>query len=88
MQSCVTMTSSSTRKAETRSKSHFCVVKRGGKVISVAGPPEPAFARDFGVIWRSDTGDTRAQLARQTQGKATWGDLFVPVYEGEWRPTA
>ena len=26
-------------------------IKRGGKVVSVAGPPEPAFARDFGVNW-------------------------------------
>jgi len=29
----------------------FLAVKRGGKVISVAGPPEPAFARDFGANW-------------------------------------
>jgi NADPH:quinone reductase-like Zn-dependent oxidoreductase len=27
------------------------VVKPGGKIISVAGPPEPDFARDFGVNW-------------------------------------
>lgn len=27
------------------------VVKPGGKVISVAGPPEPGFARDFGANW-------------------------------------
>lgn len=27
------------------------VVKPGGNVISVAGPPEPAFAREFGANW-------------------------------------
>jgi NADPH:quinone reductase-like Zn-dependent oxidoreductase len=27
------------------------VVKPGGKVISVAGPPEPVFAREFGANW-------------------------------------
>ena len=27
------------------------VVKRGGKVISVAGPPEPAFAKEYGLNW-------------------------------------
>ncbi|GAB4908818.1 MULTISPECIES: NADP-dependent oxidoreductase [Mycobacterium] len=27
------------------------VLKPGGKVISVAGPPEPGFARDFGANW-------------------------------------
>ena len=27
------------------------VVKPGGKVISVAGPPEPDFAREFGANW-------------------------------------
>ncbi|KAB7754807.1 NADP-dependent oxidoreductase [Mycolicibacterium mucogenicum] len=29
----------------------FQVVKPGGTVISVAGPPEPAFAREFGANW-------------------------------------
>jgi alcohol dehydrogenase len=27
------------------------VVKPGGKIISVAGPPEPDFAREFGLNW-------------------------------------
>ena len=35
---------------ETLEKS-FQVVKPGGKVISVAGPPEPDFARQFGLNW-------------------------------------
>jgi NADPH:quinone reductase-like Zn-dependent oxidoreductase len=39
-----------TQGGDTLEKS-LLVVKRGGKVISVAGPPEPAFARDFGVNW-------------------------------------
>ena len=32
-------------------KKSLRVVKPGGKVISVAGPPEPGFARDFGANW-------------------------------------
>jgi NADPH:quinone reductase-like Zn-dependent oxidoreductase len=39
-----------TQGGDTLEKS-LLVVKRGGKVISVAGPPEPEFARDFGVNW-------------------------------------
>ena len=39
-----------TQGGDTLEKS-LLVVKRGGKVISVAGPPESAFARDFGVNW-------------------------------------
>ncbi len=27
------------------------VVKPGGKIISVAGPPEPDFAREYGLNW-------------------------------------
>jgi NADPH:quinone reductase-like Zn-dependent oxidoreductase len=32
-------------------KQSLQVVKPGGKVISVAGPPEPDFAREFGANW-------------------------------------
>ncbi|GAA2404275.1 NADP-dependent oxidoreductase [Mycolicibacterium llatzerense] len=39
-----------TQGGETLDKS-FQVVKPGGRVISVAGPPEPDFAREFGVNW-------------------------------------
>ncbi|MGH3561921.1 MAG: NADP-dependent oxidoreductase, partial [Mycobacterium sp.] len=35
---------------ETLDKS-FRVLKPGGKVISVAGPPEPDFAKEFGLNW-------------------------------------
>ena len=39
-----------TQGGETLDKS-FQVVKPGGRVISVAGPPEPDFAREFGANW-------------------------------------
>ena len=39
-----------TQGRETLEKS-LRVLKPGGKVISVAGPPEPDFAREFGVNW-------------------------------------
>jgi 2-desacetyl-2-hydroxyethyl bacteriochlorophyllide A dehydrogenase len=39
-----------TQGGETLEKS-LRVLKPGGKVISVAGPPEPDFAREFGVNW-------------------------------------
>lgn len=39
-----------TRGGETLEKS-LRVLKPGGKVISVAGPPEPNFAKEFGVNW-------------------------------------
>ncbi|MUL68199.1 NADPH:quinone oxidoreductase [Mycobacterium sp. CBMA 234] len=39
-----------TQGGDTLNKS-LLVLKSGGKVISVAGPPEPAFARDFGANW-------------------------------------
>ncbi len=39
-----------TQGGETLDKS-FQVVKPGGTVISVAGPPEPDFAREFGANW-------------------------------------
>ncbi|MEV0669237.1 NADP-dependent oxidoreductase [Mycobacterium sp. NPDC050441] len=39
-----------TQGGQTLEKS-FQVVKPGGMVISVAGPPEPTFAREFGANW-------------------------------------
>jgi NADPH:quinone reductase-like Zn-dependent oxidoreductase len=39
-----------TQGGQTLEKS-LLVVKPGGKVISVAGPPEPDFAREFGANW-------------------------------------
>ncbi|MGV0813199.1 NADP-dependent oxidoreductase [Mycolicibacterium boenickei] len=39
-----------TQGGETLDKS-FQIVKPGGTVISVAGPPEPTFAREFGANW-------------------------------------
>jgi NADPH:quinone reductase-like Zn-dependent oxidoreductase len=32
-------------------KKSIRVIKPGGKVISVAGPPEPEFAKDYGLNW-------------------------------------
>jgi NADPH:quinone reductase-like Zn-dependent oxidoreductase len=39
-----------TQGGQTLEKS-FTVLKPGGKVISVAGPPDPDFAKDFGANW-------------------------------------
>lgn len=39
-----------TQGGQTLEKS-LSVLKRGGKIISVAGPPEPHFAKEFGANW-------------------------------------
>src|SRR5882757_6074141 len=71
-----------TQGGDTLGKS-LLVVKRGGKSHLGRRPARTCICPRLRSELGSDTGDSRAQRARRTQGEATWGELFVPVYEGE-----
>ena len=61
----------------------FVCLKSGGKLISIAGPPDPAFAREIGASWfLRQAADAPAEL-KNTELKAEKARrrLFVSVRE-------
>ena len=47
--SCATTTSCSTPSAARRWRSRCSVLRPGGKIVFISGPPDPAFAREIGA---------------------------------------
>ncbi len=62
------------------------VLKPGGKLISISGPPDPAFAREIGKPWILRPADARPELPDQESGQAPPGQLLVPVHAGQRGP--
>jgi NADPH:quinone reductase-like Zn-dependent oxidoreductase len=64
------------------------VLKAGGSVISVAGPPDPVFAREFGANWvlvqamRALSFSIRRKAARRS---VTYSFLFMTADGGQLR---
>ena len=64
------------------------VLKHGGKVISIAGPPDPAFAKGAGSESRRQSGDDRVELPNPAAGATPSRDVLVPLHEGQRGPAA
>ena len=62
------------------------VLRPGGKVISVAGPPEPNRQRVRGELVLN-TSDACPQLSDPTENQTPRGHLLVLVHASKWRPT-
>ena len=70
--------------AKTLEKS-LSVLKPGGKLISISGPPDPEFARETGTERGAEAGPAPAEPRHPDQGQAPWREIFVPVHAGARR---
>jgi len=59
------------------------VLKSGGKLISISGPPDPAFADEIGVPWFVKAIMGVLSFGRREEGEATKCDVLLLVHEGE-----
>lgn len=66
----------------------FRVMRPGGKLISIAGPPDPAFAPRIRPAVATGAGDAAAELAHAQAGQATRRVVCVPVHASGWRTVA
>ena len=56
------------------------VLKPGGQLISISGPPDPEFARELGLNLVPETGDAPAEPGGPEKSQKPWRALFVPVH--------
>jgi NADPH:quinone reductase-like Zn-dependent oxidoreductase len=62
----------------------LAVLKPGGKLISISGPPDPDFAKENGSGWLLQ--QVMRLLSFGIRKKRNAGDpLFLPLHDGEWR---
>ena len=64
------------------------VLKPGGQLISISGPPDAAFARSDRRVMGLENGHGCFEPRDSSEGKAPAGALFVSVHESERRPVA
>ena len=60
------------------------VLKPGGKLISISGPPDPEFAREKGLNVVLEADSAPAEPRYSNQGQTCGCQLFVFVHDGEW----
>ena len=61
------------------------VLKPGGKLISISGPPDADFAKENGSNWFLQTGHAPFELRHPEEGQAPARQLFVSFHAGERR---
>ena len=61
------------------------VLKPGGKLISISGPPDPDFAREQGLELVLAAGHAPSELRHPQEGQRPADQLFVPVHARERR---
>ena len=64
------------------------VLKPGGKLISISGPPDPDFAKDIGCVLDRETGHAPFELSNQEESKTPSRKLFISFHESKRRPIA
>ena len=64
------------------------VLKGGGKLISISGPPDPDFGKEIGAPWFLKLVMRLLSSGIRRKGKASRRQLLVPLHEGEREPTA
>ena len=64
------------------------VLKPGGMLISISGPPDPGFAKDIGIVLDLETGHTPVELSNQEKGKTSSRELFISFHESQRRSVA
>src|SRR6266849_5856818 len=70
---------------ETLNKS-LQVLKPGGKLISISGPPDPDFAKAMGASWILRQVMHLFELSHQEQSKTSSRGLFISFHESKRRP--
>ena len=61
------------------------VLKPGGTLISISGPPDPAFAERYRCALVREADHSRVELRCKAKSQATQRDVLVLVHEGERR---
>ena len=64
------------------------VLKPGGKLISISGPPDPDFAKEIGASLDLETGNAPFEPSNQEGGKTASRQLFISFHETQRRPIA
>ena len=64
------------------------VLKPGGKLISISGPPDPEFGKEIGGTRVREADHAPAELRHPAKGQAPRRQLLVPLHEGERQPVA
>ena len=62
------------------------VLKPGGKLISIAGPPDPDFAKEHWIVLDLETGNAPFELSNQEKSKTSSRKLFISFHETKRRP--
>ena len=61
------------------------VLKPGGKLISISGPPDPDFAKEQGSSWMLRQVFRVLSYGVRKKAKRREVELFIFVHEGKWR---
>ena len=64
------------------------VLRPGGRLVSISGPPDPDFAEDIGAPWFVKLVTAAAELRREAKGKESRHRILLSLHESERRPAA
>ena len=64
------------------------VLRPGGRLVSISGPPDPDFADEIGAPWFVKLVTQAAELRREAKGKEPRHHILLSLHEGERRPAA
>ena len=64
------------------------VLRAGGRLISISGPPDPDFAEEIGAPWFVKLVTAAVELRCEAKGKEPQHHIFVSLHESKRRPAA